>query len=792
MRTRLLLLLSLGAAAFAGGCSDPIDIGRIDGGPGGGDAGTDFICVEETDTACSTDGTIAFTCERSGEFLSRVATNCRDELPGGLCIDGVGCALCDPGDPETSRPPERTCCTEALAAAGFCERGERVLECGTDGGSFVEIEECDVEAGFACEDAVCVSLCERAIMNRSYEGCEFFAVDLDNAAPLGSTLDASFQQYAVVLSNPSPLTATVTVEVNDAAPGEPAQLRVIETRRVPPGAVEEVPLDRREIDGSSSRQRCVVGSGGCPRSEECVALGSGLPGSAGECRLASDLNGCSFVGQRGRALDPVTSLFTECRFGQECVDVDDDPSEQDLRCVATGRNDGTGSALTSQAYRLTSNIPIIAYQFNPFTNASVFSNDASLLLPTSAIGSEYTVVGWPQTIADADCLPGDTFCEDTDFLSGRKDEDLRSTLTVVGTRDGTMVDVTLGNLASQVLGLPDIGRPVLTRGDTVSVTLDAFDVLNLETDLLNSDFTGTRVSATAPVSVFSGSEASDAPRFNRYPQRQCCADHLEEQLFSNETLGREFFVARMPPRTVALNEAFTNPEVVSVPEVNEVEYVRVVAVSSGETRVSTTLFGTTEQEFTLFQGENRILAVERDFQMEASEPIAVLQVLPSQEAVGISSELNGTRLPGGDPAILALPPVQQFRQEYVFLTPRLYAFDFVVITGDADAEILLDGVDVKDPSLGCEIANADGVIRMMGEAPDEELIFRCQLSFPDVEASCTGGDEECDASVMDGRQQDGVHTVTTNDIDGVGVVVYGFDAFVSYAYAAGLDLEALQ
>ena len=43
-----------------------------------------------------------------------------------------------------------------------------------------------------------------------------------------------------------------------------------------------------------------------------------------------------------------------------------------------------GTCLSSNAYRITSSTPIVVYQFNVFENA--FSNDASLLLPTTALG----------------------------------------------------------------------------------------------------------------------------------------------------------------------------------------------------------------------------------------------------------------------------------------------------------------------------------------------------------------------------------------------------------------------
>ena len=708
MKRSVLLFFAVSLAA----CGDDGDdgIGRGDMGPRDPIVDGMFQCVSPEAKACLTGSW--WTCDANGEFLRAVQEDCTAQNQ--LCLpDFGGCVDCNPG---------------GLS----CDDDNNVIQCNDTADGTEVIETCEVSEGQVCRGGRCVDLCDVAVMDQSYVGCTFFSADLDNAA-IGFGRDASSQQYAVVISNPSDLETEVVVEVNDAPYGSPPIIREIERVTLVSGDLETIALPRREVDGSSSNQVC-TDTPGCPSGEQCVCAGS----PPCYCRVSAE---------------------------------------------ASGLNDGTHSALTSQGYRIRSTLPIIAYQFNPLDNVGVFSNDASLLLPTSAIGDQYTVVSWMQTIADADCDVSDPACVDVDFDPSRDDEDLRATLTIMGTEPGTAVTVTMGALTGTTVA--GGGVPALSPGESFETTLGPFDVLNIETDGLNTDFTGTRIEATAPVSVFVGSEASDAPRFNTYATRRCCADHLEEQLFADSTLGSSFSIARMPPRTVALNGAFLDPAMDSVAEVDETEWLRIVAVAAGTTTVTTTL-PPPDDRFTLEQGAGLILPVTGDFLMSTVDrkPLAVLQVLPSQQALGIPSYY-----PGGDPAIIAVPPIEQYRQDYVFLTPDQYAFDFVVITADRATEVRLDGerIDAASDSRKCTVSDADGIARVPGDPPASKVVYRCQLSFPDIQLSCDPSDEACLAGIQEGVQDDGVHRVLA---DGeVGVVVYGFDAFVSYAYAAGLDLE---
>ncbi|MDW8245016.1 MAG: IgGFc-binding protein [Sandaracinaceae bacterium] len=639
-------------------------------------------------------------CVQEGEFFREEQRAC--EAPTPTCVPGMGCLVCRPGAQE---------CID-----GHPHR------CKDDGSGWVLVERCEVSEGEICRRGQCVNLCEVALYETTYVGCEFFALDLDNAA-IGAGRDASSQQYAVVVSNPSPIPAEVQVEIDDAPYGTPSRPRRIMSVIVPPNDLEILRLPRREVDGSSSFVPCErAGDPACAPNEACYCQGGRLPG----------------------------------------------PGARDCRCrtspMGRGLNDGTHSAISSNAYRIRSNVPLIAYQFNPLDNVGVFSNDASLLLPTGALGATYTVIGWPQTIAHS---------EDPreDFDPDATDEDLRAFLTIVGTREGTRLRVQLGPLVRRVVGLGETTR-FYRPGDLIEVELGEFDVLNLETQAFNGDFTGTVVEANAPVAVFTGSEASDAPRFNDLANRRCCADHLEEQLFPDRVLGYRFFIGKSASRTQALNRAFVTAD--RVGEFDEPEYVRILGVSPDRTAVVTSL-PPPHDYFELERGESVILTIHQDLEIVADRPIAVLQVLASQEAVGIPS-----RYPGGDPAIIAVPPVEQYRKDYVFLVPQYYAFDFITIIAPRDAQIWLDDILLQPED--CVRGPADGRPRRRDEPPPDWLVHRCQLSFPDVIGSPN-------VRIEPGDQGDGYHTLRSSQE--VGLIVWGFDAYVSYAYAGGLDLEPL-
>ena len=586
--------------------------------------------------------------------------------------------------------PELLTCATCRPSSLTCH-GSDVVRCNEAGTAFERERTCEGD-GVACRDGTCQNLCSMAAEQRSNVGCEYWAVDLDNAN-VDDTKNAAAQQFAVVVSNPQPdVVARVTVTQDDTNPRQPGEPERIAEATLTPLGLRVFKLGPREVDGSA-------------------------PGTF---------------------------------------------------------NTGTHSALTRAAYRIRSDVPIIAYQFNPLENYNVFSNDASLLKPTEALGTasgsllrSYVVLGWPQTIATTD--------DPTTNFSALSPIDLRGFVTIVGTRDGTRVRVKpttrvigTGPRAATLSqwGEPEV--PAILPDETFETTLDAFDVLNLETDDFNADFTGTLVDADSPIAVFSGSEASDAPYFSTLTERYCCADHLEEQIDPLRTAGKTFVATVSANRTTALAVAGATIGIVDQPE-----YFRVVAVTDDGAQIVTSLTGK-DRSFTLDEvGSYRDITATEHFVVTSTQPIALGHVTPSQQVGGVERTI-----PGGDPSLTIVPPIEQFRSSYVFLTPDKYAFDFVRIVAPPDTTVLVDEQPLESLE-GCSEAGAQGP----NDSDPSFRVFTCQLSFPVV---TNAGDS---VSIDPGEQNDGVHRVYASRK--VGVMVDGFDRFVSYGYAAGTELRQL-
>jgi hypothetical protein len=269
------------------------------------------------------------------------------------------------------------------------------------------------------------------------------------------------------------------------------------------------------------------------------------------------------------------------------------------------------------------------------------------------------------------------------------------------------------------------------------------------------------------------------PDFPDLTTRKCCADHLEHQLFPISTLGTTFVALTTPSRTQALKDAGA---VISVK--TEKEYFRILA--AGEFTGVTTNLPAPDTHINVGGGTYTQLTVDRDFTIRTTEPVVVGQFVAGQDEAGIPSSL-----PGGDPSFILLPPVEQFRKDYLFLTPNKYSFDYILVAAPLEARVTLDGRELKQgcdsktgKKLCCKRSDV-GPVRTPGATSDTTYVaYKCQLSFPKILP-----DKNPPENLTPGEQNDGVHYLVSDHK--IGLVVYGFDAYVSYGYPGGTDLALI-
>lgn len=394
--------------------------------------------------------------------------------------------------------------------------------------------------------------------------------------------------------------------------------------------------------------------------------------------------------------------------------------------------EGPGTFLSNQAYRITTNFPVVAYQFNPIIESA--SNDASLLLPVPALDQHYRIIGWPTANP----------IEPIEIGPGIPDH---SYVTIVGTEPNTTVTVTFGGpiVAGGIQGGGDIAAA--SAGSTVEYTIGPYDVLNLESDDIPGDMTGTLVTSSAPVSVFSGGERGiapltrDAPAHpDGAPEDWCCTEHLEEQVFPTTSWGKGFVVTRSPVRSD--HATWREPDI-----------YRIMADKPGT--VVTTNLPAPNDTFTLGSGQVHEFYADRSFVVNATEAISIMQLLVSQDWVRSWKPGHG-----GDPSMILFPPSEQYRDDYIFLVPDTFSSNYVVISAPDGTDIFLDGGDI----------NADEFMRICAY---ESAGTVDGTHYTAVTCPVSGG----------------THRVTSTLP--TGIMVYGYHNVGSYGYAGGSNLTRI-
>ncbi len=346
----------------------------------------------------------------------------------------------------------------------------------------------------------------------------------------------------------------------------------------------------------------------------------------------------------------VWNLFTQ-------VDV----APQDLSVVEFPGAEIVGTGLgVGYSYRVTSNIPVIAYQFNPLDGSGSYTTDASLMLPASAFDIIYRIPAWGSQYGN-------------------------SSINVVAEVDGTEVVVTPTVNTAAGTGVPSgqAGVPM------APITLDEGDVLQVSAPT-NTSLDGSLVEATQRVGVFSGNQCANIPT-------SCYAcDHIEEQIFGLQRWGTEYVASQLPART--------NPPEYAIWHVMAGDVATTVTFQAD---VSVT--GVPPQPVTLAAGESIELTIQGagtvlgDFYVSGTEAFLVTQYMIGSSCAGNT----------GDPCMVQAVPIEQFLDSYVVLVPASWVTDKMTLIREPGTTITVDGTNVDTWPAWSETGNVAGMFEIV-------------------------------------------------------------------------------
>ncbi|MEE2755753.1 MAG: IgGFc-binding protein, partial [Myxococcota bacterium] len=379
-------------------------------------------------------------------------------------------------------------------------------------------------------------------------------------------------------------------------------------------------------------------------------------------------------------------------------------------------------------FRLQTDFPVVVYQFSPYCCNYSFSNDASLLLPTAALGVKYRFLGVPVHMIRGPF--------------GDVQEGGKAMAAVVSPKDNNRVTV---QMPAGLVILPDSTGRVAQAGDSVEVNMDEQDVLLVMASGQSNqrDLSGALIESQYPVAVFSAHLCS------YYPENLSACDHLQEQLFPMSTWGTSFQLVPPAERNRNWATEVIYWKFVAGDQVTRFQlglpFNQLNAVSPGFELVSYCgNFLEGPDTFVLRPGQTCEFGTKRSVQVVSDQPAMVMGIIAGQEATGL---LNfGSR--AGDPAIFLVPPDQQYRRDYTFLAPDTYFRDYVTVVTTPGNEIQLDG----------QLVSLNDALPVGGS----NFVFK--------HVALT----------------DGPHQMTARSP--FGIVVYAYDDFVSYAFTGGLNL----
>ena len=313
---------------------------------------------------------------------------------------------------------------------------------------------------------------------------------------------------------------------------------------------------------------------------------------------------------------------------------------------------------------------------------------------------------------------------------------------------------------------------------------DVVDLLQYEIALIDSseDLTGTIIESSYPLAVFAIHQCGEIP------EGVVACDQLVEQIPPHITYGTRFFV--LP---YAVRESGDIIRVGSVLDDNEVNVTCTAREVDGTLRMNTeSATINTGGNFTYRTHQRSLVPgltsddYRRDFCcIETSKPAIVMQYMIGHNVDRVDFEGLGQ---AGDPAMSLVPPVEQYRNNYIITTADEVADD----TGNTRFEF----ASFMGWAIASEFFNPDNNDTANFRVDNTTFMPTDRSSGGSgtyVEIFCSSG-EVCGYGAF-GRLESGIRQVSYENPSRSNVAmyttVYGLQREISYAYPAGIECEPI-
>ena len=325
--------------------------------------------------------------------------------------------------------------------------------------------------------------------------------------------------------------------------------------------------------------------------------------------------------------------------------------------------------------------------------------DAFIVLPTPSLGTEYFIMSYYSSYSGGGLYP--------------------SQFAVVGVEDTTMVTIvpTVNTHNSMTI---DTQRIMLNQGEVYLVQANVVSAVS------TGDLTGTHILADKGIAVIAGHQRT------AIPQNGSSRDCLLAQMLPVSTWGKNAIIT---PFAVKSNEC--------------VDIFRVLASRDNTEIYIDGSFVTTLNKGKYYQAEHLKASV-----ISSNNPIMVATFMRT-------SSISSTRTGLGDPSMIVVPPVEQYKNSYTLINAPLT---------DKSGSIFKDQyIDIIAPI----------------EAIDKGLYLNGNL-LPLSSFTAIG---ETDYYYINYKSSDGTHNL--NSVYPFCVITYGYGDAVSYGYLGGMSMHEL-